>query len=333
VGLGIGALTAAVLIWYQSQHASAAVVVFALAVLGLALFTQRKHPLRFASGLAAMLLAASMFQRAAEQVMYAERTFFGVYRVSVDAARQYHSLWHGTTLHGVQALDPLRRREPLAYYHRRGPFGQLMEAVPPGSGARVAVVGLGVGTLAAYAQPGQRWTFYEIDPAAERIARTSSHFTYLEDCGSRCEVVLGDARLSLAAEAQTPYDLIVLDAFSSDSIPVHLMTREALAIYLARLAPNGLIAFHISSRHLALSPVVAALARSHNLSGLQNLDRVERQQNSEPKVDSDWVVLARRTDDLGVLAHDARWTPLAAGDSARIWTDDFSNILSVMRFR
>jgi hypothetical protein len=328
----IGALTAAVLLWYQSQRASAPIVVGALTVLAVAVFTQRRHPLRFTAALAALLVAGSMFQQGGEQVVYAERTFFGVYRVSLDASRGMYSLWNGTTLHGVQAHDPVRRHEPLAYYHRTGPFGQMMAAAPPGRGARVAVVGLGVGTLAAYAQPGQRWTFYEIDPAAERIARTSSHFTYLEDCGSGCDVVLGDARVSLAAAPMAVYDLIVLDAFSSDSIPVHLMTREALSIYLARLAPQGRIAFHISSRHLALSPVLAGLSGSLHLTGIENLDR-STGANPEGKMDSHWVVLARRADDLGALGTDSRWRPLVAPASARIWTDDFSNILSVIRFR
>ncbi|MEN3340297.1 MAG: hypothetical protein V7647_3973, partial [Acidobacteriota bacterium] len=333
VPLAIGLLTAAAVLSFQAHRANGGVVFAALGVPGLALFTQRRHSLRFALSLAAMLIGASVFGHPGERQLHAERTFFGVYRVSVDPAERYHALTQGVTLHGMQSLDLLRRREALTYYHATGPFGQAVAAVTPPLDARIAVVGLGVGTLATYAQPGQQWTFYEIDPAAERIARTSSYFTYLTDCGSRCRVVLGDARVSLAADPAVRYDLIVLDAFTSDAIPVHLMTQQAMSMYLTRLAPHGVIAFHISSQHLKLAAVVARLAGSLNLVAIENVDRQIAGPWAEGKSESDWVVLARSRDDLGSLKDDGRWIPLIPSASTPLWTDDFSNILGVIRFR
>jgi spermidine synthase len=233
----------------------------------------------------------------------------------------------------MQSLDPSRRGEALTYFHRTGPFGQAFAAVAPPLGARIGVVGLGVGTLATYAQPGQQWTFYEIDPAAERIARTPAFFTYLTDCGSRCGVVLGDARVSLAADPAVRYDLIVLDAFTSDAIPVHLMTHEAMSMYLTRLAPHGVIAFHISSQHLKLAPVVARLAGSLDLVAIENVDRKTAGPWAEGKSESHWVVLARSREDLRSLKDDPRWIPLVPAAATPLWTDDFSNILGVIRFR
>src|SRR5262249_13115557 len=160
----------------------------------------------------------------------------------IDATGRYRTLFHGTTLHGVQALDPARAAESLTYFHRTGPFGQAFDRLPHAShAANVAVVGLGVGPLATYARPDQHWTCYEIDPAVERIARAPNGFTYMSACGDRCSVVLGDARLSLARESEPSYGVFVLDAFSSDSIPVHLITSEAIDLYLRRLAPDGII--------------------------------------------------------------------------------------------
>jgi hypothetical protein len=141
--------------------------------------------------------------------------------VSEDLAGRYHGLAHGTTLHGMQALAPERRGEALTYFHETGPFGQAWKALPRlAAGREIAVVGLGVGSLATYARPEQRWTFFEIDPAIERIARTREYFSFMEACGDRCHVVLGDARVSLGRVPEHTYDLLVLDAFSSDSIPI-----------------------------------------------------------------------------------------------------------------
>ncbi len=223
--------------------------------------------------MAALILPSFAFGNAGERVLYATRTFFGVYRVSEDLAGRYHGLAHGTTLHGMQALAPERRGEALTYFHETGPFGQAWKALPRLTASReIAVVGLGVGSLATYARPAQRWTFFEIDPAIERIARTREYFSFMEACGDRCHVVLGDARVSLNRVPEHTYDLLVLDAFSSDSIPMHLMTREAVSLYLSRLTPDGVLVMHISNRHLRLSPIVARLAASQGLFALQQVE-------------------------------------------------------------
>src|SRR5262249_13650307 len=246
-----------------------ALVVFA-GILAVIAFSQSRRPVPFAVSVSAMLLIAPWLSKADETVLYAQRTFFGVYRVSLDRNAQYHALAHGTTLHGMQALDPARQAEPLTYFHRTGPFGQAFATLPQVSQTpSVAVVGLGVGTLASYATSHQHWTFFEIDPAVEHIARNPAYFTYLRQCGDSCRVVLGDARLSLVNESAAQYGLIVLDAFSSDAIPIHLITQEALSLYLTRLAPDGVMAFHISNRHVLLNAILARLAASHQLAVLE----------------------------------------------------------------
>jgi spermidine synthase len=316
--------------WGRDSGISAPLLMALLAAPAILTFGQKRHPLRFGLSIAAMLCAGAM-ARGEAAVLHAERTFFGVYRVTIDDAHRYRTLVHGTTLHGIESAAP-GPHEPLSYYHRTGPIGQALTTVPAAVHARnVAVIGLGVGSLAAYARADQHWDFYEIDPAVERIARTSSYFTHLSACGRVCTVVLGDARLSLAKAAPHAYDVMVVDAFSSDAIPVHLLTREAVGVYLAHLAPGGLLAFHISNNHLSLAPVVAALAASHGLAAVERYDTdVE---GIERKNASRWVVLSRTADNLGSLAHDPGWSRLSQDARVPVWTDDFSNILSVLRTR
>src|SRR5581483_12071620 len=192
--------------------------------------------------------------------------FFGLSRVTRDADGRYHLLMHGTTLHGMQALDPARRREPLTYYDASGPVGDVFAALDRLAERRaVAVVGLGAGSLACYGRPGARWTFYEIDPAVLRIASDPRYFTFLRDCPPRVFVRLGDARLVLASAPDAAYDLIVLDAYSSDAPPLHLITLEAVRLYLSKLAPGGALLFNVSNRHLRLGPVLGAIARAAGL--------------------------------------------------------------------
>jgi len=220
----------------------------------------------------------------------------------------------------------------LSYFHPSGPIGQVFARVPQATAAReVGVVGLGVGSLASYAGPDQRWTFYEIDPAVERVARDPRFFTYLEDCGSRCSVAIGDARVSLLRARPQQFGVIILDAFSSDAIPIHLLTREALALYLARLAPGGVIALHISNLHLSLSPVLGRLAQDQGLIALWQREPATAGSVADGKFPSEWMVLARDRADLGGLIADPRWKPPLVAGSTPLWTDDFSNILSVVR--
>jgi len=263
-------------------------------------------------------------------VLLAERTFFGRYKVmEYDHTGGYHVLRHGSTLHGAQSLQPERRHEPLTYYLRRGPLGRIFAATEGLEGRRrVAVVGLGTGTTAVYARAGESWTFYEIDPGIERIARDTAYFTYLADAPAPVRVVLGDARLQLARDSAARYDLVLLDAFSSDAIPVHLVTREALDVYLSRLAPGGLIAFHVSNRYLNLEPVVGALARDRGLVARVGQGPRDRR-SSLYESNSTWIVLGRRTGDLGALMTERDWWNPRLREGMETWTDDYSSLLTV----
>jgi spermidine synthase len=293
-----------------------------------------RRPIRFGLAVGALLLAATTYHGAEGRLIHAERSFFGVSRVTRDPSERFQVLLHGTTLHGMQNLDQTRRLEPLTYFARSGPLGQLFAALGGGSlTRRVAVVGLGAGSVACHGRASERWTFYEIDPVVERIARDPRYFTFLRDCPPTLDVVMGDARLSLRAAPDGEYGLIVLDAYSSDAPPMHLITREAVLLYRAKLAPGGLLVFNISNRHLELEPVLGALARATGLVALAQDDPVVHdaawQEGMRP---SQWVVMARQPADLGPLARDARWRPAVAPPGARPWTDDFNSLLGVFRW-
>jgi hypothetical protein len=298
----------------------------------------RKRRLRFAAGLAAMVVASTFYTGQFGHILDTERSFFGVSRVANDPDERFRYLIHGGTLHGLQSLDPARSREPLAYYTRSGPAGQIFRAeqarIPHGDWA---IVGLGAGAMACYLQPGQTLTYYEIDPLVVRIAENTRYFTYLQQCAPNAEIVLGDARLKLRDAPDAHYGLIMLDAFSGDSIPMHLLTREALALYLRKLAPGGIIAFHISSYYLNLAPTLGDLAQDADLVCSIESDTVLTQlQSNEGKSGSIWVVMARRQDDLSGLIADtnshAQWLRVQGRPGARVWTDDYSNLLSVIKW-
>ena len=328
-----GGLTAAILLLANARHLSVPVQLAALSVPAVLGFTQRRHALRFGACMSLILGASLAFGSVPGRVLNETRTFFGVYRVIEDPTGRYHGLAHGTTLHGMQALAPERRAEALTYFHSTGPFGQAWRVLPrAAAGHEIGVIGLGVGTLATYATPGQRWTFFEIDPAIETIARNPAYFTFMDACGDRCRVVIGDARISLSHAQAATFDTLVLDAFSSDAIPIHLLTREALDLYLSRLVPGGALVMHISNRHLRLAPVVARLAASEGLIAFQQID-IPGPNAPEGKSPSHWIVMARSRADLGALVTDSRWSPLVAPEGSPVWTDDFSNIVSVLSVR
>ena len=253
----------------------------------------RRQPLHFGLGMAALLALGSCYAEQGGRVLYAERSFFGVLRVREALFwKNAHEFYHGSTTHGSQSLDQYERHEPWAYYSRKGPLGQIFRALAPRRPlAEIGVLGLGTGAIAAYGQPGERITFYEIDPAVERIARNPQYFTYLADCRAKVEVILGDARLSLVHGPQRKFDLLVVNAFSSDSVPIHLTTREALRIYLDRLSDHGLLAMHISSRYLNLGPILGRLAKDAGLTARVCWDAGDR--IGTRKLTSRWVVMAQ----------------------------------------
>ena len=294
-----------------------------------ACYTLKDRSVRFALGIGAVLLASQLSDARFGRILRQERNFYGVVRVTQDAQGQFRRMIHGNTIHGQQSLDPSRRDEPLTYYHRTGPVGEILDLFHARQiGPEVAAVGLGTGTLACYARPDERWTFFEIDPAVVAYARDPRLFTYLRDCRAPWGVKIGDARIRLRDEPDQRYGLIILDAFSSDAIPTHLLTREALRLYRSKLAPNGLIAFHISNLFIDLPPVVGALAADAGLVARVCSDRgLTADQLKEGKFSSVWAVLASRQEDLGALASDPRWeTPTLRRNDA-VWTDDFTDIV------
>jgi hypothetical protein len=267
-------------------------------------------------------------------VIFTGRSFFGVLRVTESADHSFRLLQHGSTLHGREQIPSSGRCEPTTYYHRRGPVGELASA----SGDRlhdVAVVGLGTGALACYSAVGQRWTFFEIDPLVERIARDRSLFTHLASAAVGVDVVIGDGRIKLQEIPAGSYDLLVVDAFSSDAIPVHLLTREAMQLYVSRLKADGVLAVHISNRYMALEPVVSALVHAEGLSGLVKFDGdIPSADTPRGRMMAHWVAIARSTQPLERLAGVPGWRTLDGGaERPAIWTDDYSNILSVIRLR
>jgi hypothetical protein len=294
-----------------------------------------RRPARFALGIGAILLATRGYAGSFGDFLFTERSFFGVYRGMRDGENKFHFIFHGTTLHGVQSLDPTGRLKPLSYYHPTGPGGQVFQALSSnGFDKPVAIVGLGAGALACYGKAGQVFEFYEIDPLVERIARDERLFTFMRDCPARTSVHIGDARVTLARAAQSSYGVFILDAFSGDSIPIHLLTREAVELYLTKLLPEGLLLFHISNRYMDLTKVVARVADRLNLTALVQQDgNLSEHEIAEGKQPSVWVILAAQKHVLTPLTGDSRWKPLADDGSGDLWTDNYSNILKVLRWK
>lgn len=300
-----------------------------------------------------MLLAVPWFDRQLrEQELVQIRTFFGVHRVVRlhGIAGDYHLLFHGRTEHGRQWRGEPLAREPMAYFTRSGPVGDVfreLDARLPhahdevgaateswASPQRIAVIGLGAGTLAAYGRQGRDFTFYEIDPVVRDIATDPDLFTYIRDSASSIHFVLGDARLTIAQAPESAYDLIAMDAFSSDAVPVHLITREAVRAYLRALRPAGLLMFNVSNLYIDFEPVLSRLADDAGLVGVIRKDRrVSLEEMQSGKQPSAFVVLARRREDLGSLASHPLWRPLTPAPRMRVWTDDYSDLLRVVMWR
>ena len=332
------ASAALALVWYVTRFQPSATLELPfqvlLALLAAAMLFQRQRPMRF-FGLVILSFSVTALWRPGIAPIEAARSFFGVHKVAEVNDGRARLLYHGTTIHGAQRLrnddgtpvsGPLL---PQTYYYPGGPFAEAIGAVRAARGSlnHVAVVGLGTGTLACHSKGNEHWTFFEIDPEVIRIARDPRRFEFLSRCAPESPVIAGDARLTLEASTDR-YDLIVLDAFSSDTIPVHLLTREAVAGYLSKLSPHGVLLLHISNRHLDLTPVVAKVAQSLGLAAFVREDRSAGDLLTTLKADARLVVLTRDAADAGSVA--GNWMPLRPDQSSALWTDDYSNILGIM---
>ncbi|HWD28056.1 MAG TPA: hypothetical protein VG387_12875 [Rhizomicrobium sp.] len=298
--------------------------------LGVLVAMSGRHPGRVVP-LAAFVLTVTLIYDPSQSVVYRARSFYGVYKVvDVDGGR-FRVLYHGTTAHGAETLTgDTARPEPLTYYYHGGPLGEAITAARASDGgtlSHVAVAGLGVGALSCWAQGGEDWRFYELDPLDVAIARDARLFRSVSRCAPKAPIVLGDARLTLARTG-APLDLLVLDTFSSDSVPTHMLTREAFALYKARLAPHGTIAINISNNHLSLAPVVAASAEANGMvAAVERAGPADGQATLHLKAEI--AVIARSRADLDALHLGAGWR-IVHGGGTKVWTDDYSAILAAL---
>ena len=288
-----------------------------------------RHPGNYSLALSAVILACLLIPTQLGRVIRAERNFYGLVRVT--ARDNAHYVIHGSTIHGAERLQEGPACNPLMYFHPSGPAGVIPKLLPSHD-AKVAVVGLGVGALACYARPEDAWTFLELNPAMERVARDESLFTFLRNSkAGQLKVKIGDGRLLLASQTEL-FDLIIMDAFSSDSIPTHLLTREAMEVYLSKLRPGGRMLFHISNRFFDLAPQIQALAESYALTVRINNDLlISTEDAAAGKTPSTWVIISP-ADNLDLL--DGHWTELPIAEALpRPWSDDFSDLLAAMKIQ
>lgn len=292
------------------------------------------RPFFLGIGLVAVLaMSYEVNAKMGNETLYQTRTFFGVLKVKYKKENNTRLLVHGIINHGIQRMEPEARRESVSYFHPTGPYGQVFAAFSgPKAKKRIAVTGLGIAALANYCERSQSLTYYEIDPAVVRIAQDPNLFTYYADTNSRgvdLRVVVGDARLKMEEAPNGGYDMIILDAFTSDAIPVHLLTREAMEMYLRKLDPDGLLVVHISNTYLSLEPVLGNLEEALGLVGLKQFDFAR---GVPFKFGVDLVVLGRSRDALGSLANDSRWSPLKRDRAVGVWSDDYSNVLRILNW-
>ena len=289
-----------------------------------AVFLVRAQRWAMAICLGASVLCASLIDPLAKGP--SSRNFFGLLRVV--ELNENRVMLHGTTLHGAQSLDVDRALEPLSYYAPETPIGQIFEAFTPDA-EQVGAVGLGVGSVACYAQDDQSWVFFEIDPAVVELATNSEHFTFMSSCKPDARIVLGDARLTLEEEVDNAFDILLLDAFSSGAIPVHLITREAIQMYMRKLSDEGVLVFHISNRYMDLAPVFARVAEVEGIYILHQAYNPDAEA-SDRGVNATHAIILTRSEDARdrVMALGEWYEPVS--DDGRIWTDDYSNIVGAI---
>lgn len=302
----------------------------------LLIFARQTRPFGF--GLCVgMLLVSSAYALMSSEVLWRGRSFFGVYRISESGDPTNRSLVHGTTNHGGQLMAANGDIGPTAYYTSSSPIAEVLTATQVrGPGQRVGVVGLGSGALACYRRAGDAWHFFEIDPLMAWVAVESGYFDLMARCAESVSesvpVVLGDARLTLAEEPDGHLDVLVIDAFSSDAIPIHLLTREAVTLYMDKLAEDGVLVMHISNRFLNLSPVLARIVEELGYAALRGARNKIDRDIDIAGTKSVWALIARNQATLDALALSEIWGPLETSTDRRVWSDDFSNLLEVIRW-
>jgi len=293
-------------------------------------FCLHERPVAFALGLLVVLGAVGYFAEfRGGRVLHVDRNFYGVKRVMVDSQGAMRTLTHGATVHGSQFIQPEKRKDPTSYYHRSGPVGDLFVALSERDKQKqVAVIGLGAGAVASYGGPDLHITFYEIDPQVEEIASDTRFFDYLNLPEGQCRVVIGDGRLAIEEAPDGSFDMILLDAFSSGTIPVHLLTKEAVQTYSSKLAPGGLLAFHISNHFVSLTPALSAIASEL---GLRLLER-EDQYAFYGKEAAHYAVMLPPTSHFQFLEQHPVWTNVSSVKTTRVWTDEYSNLAGLIKW-
>lgn len=271
--------------------------------------------------------------------LYQERTFFGVLSVRESMMNdeegrpeKYREFFHGTTKHGAQRLADKDFRTPTTYFSRPGPIGQLFTVFDKANDNwDIGIIGLGAGTLSCYTKAGQSWAFYELDPLVIDIASNPKYFTFISQCNPKIRMVPGDARLSLEKEPDHKFDLYIVDAFSSDSIPTHLLTQEAIKLYFDKIKPDGILALHITNRHLALKKVLSDHAQQLHLAAL--IQEFKPQQDIPLVIATDWIVMAKKPETLEPLKQSqlGSWQKLPLYFGIKPWTDDFTNIVTIWK--
>ncbi len=310
------------------------IVILALVAISLVLL---RDPSKSAFAVA-MALAMIWLYPTSETRPETMRSFFGVHKIYESEDGRFRILKHGSTIHGAQQIEddegqPVNGRpKPITYYHDKSAMSRAIEAVRARKGGplHVAVIGLGTGTLACLSAPDETWRFYEIDPTVVEIARDPNRFTFLSSCAPQVPIVIGDARLTLAKEPDHQFDLVIVDAYSSDAIPVHLATTEAMALYKSKLAPHGVVVMHISNRHLELHSVVEGIAAANGLKTWVWRRDKDDSDDINYVFSSDVVISAQNAEDIGALARDSSWVLNTPNPSVRTWTDDYSNVAGAL---
>lgn len=304
---------------------------WAVAVLLVATVLFWRDPMPFAAIIAFVLFSNHfMFEVGGAQTV---RSFFGVHKIAESSDGRFRLLSHGTTLHGGQRIRDINgnpitgRPEPIMYYYDGSAMAQVLDAARARTNpVRYAVIGLGTGSLSCRAQPGDTVHYYEIDPAIIRISSDPKNFSFLTECGP-VPITLGDARLTLAEAPDASYDVIFVDAFSSDAIPIHLLTREAMAIYLKKIVPDGMVVIHVSNRHLELASVVAGIASANGMVSRVHEGTDVTENDAEYVFLGTVTVAARRDENFGPLAKSEHWVLQRPDPKQGVWTDDYSNII------